>query len=473
MPTKRKRTRRKVVRYRKRIHWNLGTVTFGIIFIYLVISFIIYLNTDTLSTYEVNRDSMQKTITTTGLVLRDETVVKAKSKGYLNYYAQEGERVKKKGYVYSLDETGKVQEYLSQTATEEGTFDSSSYTELKETISTFHNYYDDNTFYEVYDFKYDLNNAILEATNETTMNQLEKALKESGITDTYQKVRAPASGIVSFLQDGYEDLTADKVTKQSFDNSSYKKEQLKTSELVAKGDAVYKLIQGNEWDIVIPINEEQQKILKEKKTVPVNFLKDDVTLTASVSLLENKDGTYAQLHFSDYLVRYLSDRFLNIEVILESKSGLKVPNTALVTREMFRIPIGYLSTGSNSSEYQFNVRTLNSKGKATVRQVTAEIVMSDDKYCYVSTTPTSDDSLQKGTILVKNNSNKTFKVSATTDVEGIYCVNKGYAAFKMVNVIYSNEDYSIIEDSSDSNALMIYDHIVLNSNTIQENEKIY
>ena len=42
-----------------------------------------------------------------------------------------------------------------------------------------------------------------------------------------------------------------------------------------------------------------------------------------------------------------------------------------------------------------------------------------------------------------------------------------------MNVLYSNEDYSIVEDTQELNALAIYDHIVLNSNTIHENDKIY
>lgn len=479
MPTKNKRKKRKVIRFRpfktrfKKKHWNLGTVTFGIIFIYLMVNFIMYLNEDTLSTYEVTKNSMEKTITTKGLVLRDETIIKNKADGYLNYYAQEGERVRKKGYVYSVDETGKVHEYLSQTASEEGILDSDSYLELKETISVFNNYYSDNNFYEVYDFKYDLNNTILEITNETTMKKLEQALKDSGITESYQKIKAPASGLISFLEDGYESLTPKNVTKKAFDDTNYKKQQLKTNNLVQKGEPVYKIIQGNSWDIVIPINEEEKKILEEKTSVQVNFLKDDTTLTATVSILDNKDGTYAQLHFTNYLVRYFSDRFLNIEVVLQSKTGLKIPNTALVTREMFRIPIDYLYTDSSSDESLFRIRTLNSRGKMAIKQVVAEVVMKDDKYCYVSTVPISDDSLTKGMILLRNDSKKTFKVSATKKIDGVYCVNKGYAAFKMVNVLYSNEDYSIVEDTQEVNALTIYDHIVLNSNTIHENDKIY
>ena len=471
---RRKRPRKKVSRFPKHfIHWNIGTVTFGIIFIYLIINVFLYMRSDTISTYSVTKDKMQKTISTTGVVIRNETILTNKIGGYLSYYAPEGSRISKKGYVYAIDESGEVHEYLSQTADENNLLDDDSYEDLKDTISTFNNYYDDNSFYDVYDFKYTLNNAVLSATNDSTISQLESALKEAGISDTYKKVKSPKSGLVSYLMDGFESLQPEDVTKKTFDQSSYKKEQLKTNAFVEADSPVYKLITGNTWDIVIPVTEKEAAILKEKSTVQVNFLKDDTTLTASVSLLDNKDGTYARLHFSDYLIRYMDDRYLNIEVILSSISGLKVPNTALVTRELFRIPVSYLSAGSNSTEYQFTIRTSSSKKSTSVKQVPADIVMKDSKYCYVSTVPLNEDSITKGMILIQNNSKKTFKVSATTEIQGVYCVNKGYAAFKRVNVLYSNEDFSIVEESTETNALMMYDYIILNSKTINENDKIY
>lgn len=469
-----KSRRRKVLKFpRQLIHWNIGTVTFGIIFIYLMINVFLYMRSDTISTYQVTSDKMQKTITTTGVVLRTEKIITNKTDGYLSYYAPEGSRVAKKEYVYSVDESGEVYDYLSKLSTENNILDEDSYENLKEIISTFNNYYKDDSFYEVYDFKYNLNNAILSVTNDKTMKQLDDALKEAGISDSYSKVSSPKSGLVSYLMDGFETLTPETVTKQTFDQSSYKKEQLKTSNLVEAGSPVYKLITGDTWDIMIPVTAKEAALLKERSTVQVNFLKDDTTLPASVSLIENKDGTYARLHFTDYLIRYMDTRYLNVEVILSSISGLKVPNTALVKRELFRIPVSYLSAGSNSTDYQFTVRTSSSKNHTSVKQIPADLVMKDSKYCYVSTVPKDENSLTKGMILIQNNSKKTFKVSSTKEIQGVYCVNKGYAAFKMVNVLYSNEDYSIVEADTDTNALMIYDYIILNSKTIGENDKIY
>lgn len=475
MANKRRKKKTNVISYRKmkRRNWNIGNITFVIILFYCLINIFLYFQRETLSIYEVKENKIQKTITTTGIALRSEQIIKSKSSGYLCYYAKEGSRIGKRAYVYSIDETGDVKEYLAQAEKESMNINSDTYENIHEVISSFHNYYNNNNFYEVYDFKYDLNNAISEVTNEEMMTKLESILKTAGIGNSYQKVVSPKSGFVSYIMDGYESLKVNQISKHSFEQSSYVKKPLKTIESISANTPVYKLTTGDEWDIVIPITEDQKKILETKNTVPITFLKDDTTLNATVSILNNKDGDYAQFHFSDYMIRYINDRFLNIEVILQSVSGLKIPNSSLVTREMFRIPSSYLSKGSDSSDYYFNVKKLNDKGKTIVKQIPADIIMQDKQYCYVSTIPLNNQSLQKGMILIKNNSKKTFKVSETKEIQGVYCVNKGYAAFKVVNVLYTSGDYSIVEENSDGNMLTIYDHIVLNSHTIDENQKIY
>lgn len=474
MANKKNNRNKKIVSYRRRSKtWNIGNITFFIILIYSIVNIFLYFNREQLSTYEVNKNKIQKTITTTGIALRTEKIITNKQSGYLYYYAKESSRIAKKSYVYSIDQNGNIHEYLTQIENQNIQTNSESHETIHDIISNFHNYYNNDNFYEVYDFKYDLNNTILEITNEKKIEQLEQSLKTAGIKSSYKKVVSPSSGFVSYMMDGYEDLVAENITKETFEQGNYQKQQLKRVDKVPSGTPIYKLTTGDEWDIVIPITSDEKKLLEEKTTVPINFLKDDTTLIASVSILENKDGFYANLHFSDYMIRYINDRFLNIEVMLQNIPGLKIPNSSLVTRELFRIPLSYLSTGSDTVDYYFNLKTLNKQGKVTVKQIPAEYIMKDDKYCYVSTIPTQKNSVEQGMILVKNNSNKTFKVSETKEIQGVYCVNKGYAAFKVVNVLYTNGDYSIVEESNDPNALMIYDHIILNSNTIHENEKIY
>ena len=88
--------------YRKRWNFNIGILIFGVIFIYLVVTILMYLTGNHVSIYEVREGSIQKDNAYTGLILRDETVVQADAEGYINYFALEGSKVGARTRVFSL-----------------------------------------------------------------------------------------------------------------------------------------------------------------------------------------------------------------------------------------------------------------------------------------------------------------------------------------------------------------------------------
>ena len=62
------------------------------------------------------------------------------------------------------------------------------------------------------------------------------------------------------------------------------------------------------------------------------------------------------------MIRYASERFLNIELILEDECGLKIPKSSVVEEQFFVIPHDYITNGGNSSLE--GVMVLDSKGTA-------------------------------------------------------------------------------------------------------------
>ena len=52
---------------------------------------------------------------------------------------------------------------------------------------------------------------------------------------------------------------------------------------------------------------------------------------------------------------------------------------------------------------------------------------------------------------------------------GVYNKNKGYADFKQIQILYQNEEYSIIRSNTEY-GLIEYDYIVLDAETVDENE---
>ena len=88
--------------YRKKWHFNIGIFIFGVIFIYLAATVLLYLTGNHVSIYEVREGSIQKDTAYTGLILREETVVTADTSGYVNYFPLEGSKVGAQTKVYCM-----------------------------------------------------------------------------------------------------------------------------------------------------------------------------------------------------------------------------------------------------------------------------------------------------------------------------------------------------------------------------------
>ena len=73
--------------------------------------------------------------------------------------------------------------------------------------------------------------------------------------------------------------------------------------------------------------------------------------------------------------------------------------------------------------------------------------------------------LKVGDVLYKEDSTETLTVSKQASLTGVYNINKGYADFKRIIVLYDNEEYSIVE-SNTQYGLRPYDYIALDASTV-------
>ena len=73
--------------------------------------------------------------------------------------------------------------------------------------------------------------------------------------------------------------------------------------------------------------------------------------------------------------------------------------------------------------------------------------------------------LNVGDVLYKEDSSETLTVSKQASLTGVYNINKGYADFKRIIVLYDNEEYSIVE-SNTQYGLRPYDYIALEASTV-------
>lgn len=449
---------------------NLGTVVFLVIIIYLTAYVIRYLGKEKLAIYEVSESNMSENISGTGMILREETLITTEEKGYVNYYVKDGSRVRKDGSVYTLDTTGKLQSYLNELLEEKNTVSDEEKQQVYKDLQTFSDSFSDDNFSEVYEAKSEINHDLMSYTDTILADNKDQLEEEYG-SGSYVEVRAGESGLVSFFSDGMEKVTDATFTKEDFDNGS-RMEDLRSREELSAGSPVYRMVTGQNWTLVIPVNEDDYNRMKnlEKKdihTVQVTFRADNFVTNASFECQKKEDSCYVMLKFDNYVQRYINQRYLSVRLQLSETSGLQIPASSLVQKDVYKIPAEYLTRGSNSSsDNQVNVLSNNKNGEEILTQVTVTKYRTEGENVLIAS-----DKLKAGDRISNVEKAKTYTLKETSVLQGVYVVNRGYAEFKPVTILERTEDYCII--SADDSDVELYDRVILNSETIKENQVIY
>ena len=457
----------KITKYRRPLNLNIGMLIFATIFVYVVICVIMYFRTDHVVGYSVKEGSLSSNSIYKGIALRKEEIVTSTDAGYVNYFAREGERAAVGNLIYTVDETGRLSDYVQANESGENTLSDDDLSELKTEITAFINGFDRTDFSDVYNFKYNVEGTVLKLANYNMLenvNALNSASSSSLITSCY----AQESGIVVYSIDGYEDLTLQDMKAEYFDQDNYEKNHLVNNELIAKGDPVYKLSTAEDWSIVIQTDEETAQQLVDEEYIEVKFLKNQYKAWAAVTSYTNDDqDTFVALPFTNSMITFCTDRFIDIELLLEDERGLKIPNSSIVEKEFFIVPKEYVTQGGNSGNYGVLLETYNEEGNATTEFVETPIYQETEKEYYLD-----DTVLRAGNYIIKPDSTDKYAISKTGSLIGVYNINKGYADFKQISILYQNDEYAIVK-SNTVYGLNVYDYIVLDASTVNDNEFIY
>ena len=188
-----KKKKGKVVKFKK--PFNIANVFFGAILVYMIIYLYMFLTSVHISGYEVIAGSLATNKQFTGLVLRTEETFTATTAGYIDYYATEGAKVSNASIVYSVDESGRMSEYLEANS-EEISLSEENFVSLKNDISSFSSGYSKKDFGEVYDFHATANGNILELANQSLLSELDELTEADA--GSFQRVYAQKSGIVEY-----------------------------------------------------------------------------------------------------------------------------------------------------------------------------------------------------------------------------------------------------------------------------------
>lgn len=446
---------RNVFHFLKRIPLNIGTFIFGAIFIYMIISVILYITADHIESYQVTAGPLAQNQTYTALALREEKIVTSAASGYITYYARENSKVAKSGVVYTLGDS------KTEAAVEE--LSESDYSRIRSSIAGFSSSFDSSNFYNTYNYKYELEGTILQYSGLKSDEEGQAPQNVGG-----QAVfTAAQDGVILYSTDGYEDITQDQLTGSLFNKKNYSIKNLQSSRKVSAGDDIYKLITSEEWSLFIPLTDEQTVQLAGRKNIRVKFLKDGSTQVGAFSIITNEhEDFFCKITFQTGMIRYSNDRFLDIELVTNTRSGLKIPLSSIVTKDFYKIPKEYVTHDEENGNAGFNKKVIRNK-KESSEFIQATIYQEDENYYYVDSS-----TFQEGDIIIKPDSQATFTVKETKALEGVYSINKGYAVFRQISIIDKNNEYCIVETGTNY-GIAQFDHIVRNGNTVKEDDILY
>ncbi len=447
--------------YRRRWTFNVGIVIFGIIFLYLVFQILLYVTESHVTAYEVREGSIVRDTSYTGLAVRSETVIYTDEGGYINYFASEGSKVGAKTPVYSLsgtqlDFTDESDQDLEELTAEEQ--DS-----IVTRSQTFSENYTDAQFSDVYNLRSEIQDLLGNKSSVSRQVQLEE-MQESGVSLTV--FDAARDGIILYSLDGYEDLTPENVTPDMIRKTDYSVTSLeKENTRISAGDPVYKLVTEDSWSLIILLDEEAEEELSGESSVDVRFSKDGETATADLEIIKKDTDYLCILSFQSSMVRYVQDRYVDIELILEDETGLKIPKSSVVEKDFYKLPVEFLTQGGDSNET--GILLEDEDGNAEFMAVT--VYYRNDKTGNAYLDPSD---FTTTTRVRMPDSDEVMTLFEVDPLEGVYNINKGYAVFKHITILCESEDYYIVESGNDYGPAN-YDHIALDGSAVRENEVVY
>ncbi|MCR5624259.1 MAG: hypothetical protein K6G11_03345 [Lachnospiraceae bacterium] len=467
--------KKKVIKFKKSFNPVAGLI-FLLIAGYLIFIFVQTVTKNHVSVYEVVKKDVSDNDTLRGLILRNEMLFTTTEGGYLSYFIGEGQKVGVNTTIYSVDAEGSVYEEINEKLGNVNQ-NSDAIEELRYDINSFIDEYNMSSYSEVYDFKYQISNTAEHLAMEAASKKLHKLIKKNKKNTDFNIVKSDRTGIISYLTDGLEGLTIKDLKSENFENMKNSWTQIRKESFVEAGDPAYKLITSDKWYIVVPISEDMYKSIGEQDSLSIVLKNDNLKIRPeSTTTFMIDEDYYVEFALKNYMVHYINDRYIDIQINLNSAEGLKIPTTAIVEKDVYSIPKEFVyvdSEGNNCVDFE---GLTDSKGKILTedKKLTVELYKEvDDNYLFDA------KGIKSGVVAVKKEGTgdntsivKRSTVTSPQKVSGVYNCNYGYCKFNMIDIAYSNPEYAIISGNNPY-GLSLYDHIVLNADLLKEGDLIY
>ncbi len=455
----------KISKYNKGRRINAGFIIFSFIFLYIIVFVINYLCKDQISIYKVTTASIADDNTFYGLIIKDEEAVNTEAAGYITYYVSSGASVAVNDGLFSINEGAIKDQQIAEN--ESVKIKDSNYLSIRQEIDSFVQNLDESNFSKIYDFKADLNSLIFEAKSGaagTNMDEMISQMETNGV----KVVKSPFSALVSNIVDNRTGITKDNIKSEYFDMESYEYRRINTGDLLEKNTPAITMIKSNEWNIIIELDSKQYEKIKDLKKVSLNLTKYNIETSADIETVESSGNHYGILSLNKYLANYVDDRYIDIELKLNEAKGLKIPNTAITSKDFYLVPNEFVTKGGNSSSDGLTTIVYDKNGEQSHEFVKASVYYVDkNNYAYIDC-----NRFEAGTVIAKTDSKEKYTLAEKGQLKGVYIVNQGFFDFRRIEVLYDNDEYSIVKEGT-KYGLHVYDQVVSDADTAEDEAVVY
>lgn len=493
--TVKSRTHRSKRKSRARGNYKVLTaVVFVLLLIYILGYIIAYVSRPSVPTETVNYGTIDSPNTISGVIVRDEMVVKSTASGEAIYNYAENTKAPKNALVCTVKDTGTSDTIENEikkidkdilTAQESRMDISKNKDEIDRIENNLTNTVDNSVYKftessmtDMYSFKnniqnyIDMRNSILinEITNSTSELTEQRKEYEKELSGSVSSYNADESGIISLMIDGHEE----EFTPENI--NSITKEQIKTeiipeyvskSVSVKEGEPLFKIVKNNKWYVAAYVPNETAANYEVGDSLEIYTFYDEEELSSDMTVESETMGekeTFMVLSSDENLIDFLPLRTITFNIRQDSSTGLKIPNTAIVEKTFLKIP-------SSCVVDNLGEKTVILKNGSNAQTVKINVFTADDENVYVLQ---DYKTLKLGDVLVMGSGEtaKDFTISEVENYKCVYVANSSMASYAVVNVIGQNSEYSIVKPSSSSYGLKVYDKIVSDAKSVTDDEAL-
>jgi hypothetical protein len=283
------------------------------------------------------------------------------------------------------------------------------------------------------------------------------------------EMRADASGVVTFLLDGMEDILTEgrlgnltnEMTRQKVPNAA------PVAGSVRYGAPVFKVITSNTWHIVSYMSRADTAGWTEgmRKDIYIQRGNAFVRLETRVGVLEDTEfHSYVVFTTNSRMLEFIDMRSVSFRLGENVAEGFRIPNAAIAELTLFSVPNGCITNTHNIDR----ITVVGPNRRETVVQVA--VISAEEEYSLVKV---DHNQLRLGDLLVDAGTGGLREVTETRVSRGVYIGNSGSAEYREVNMEGSvrGAEYTILCRLVNRN-LRIGDNIIADVRNVEHRQLV-